>query len=165
MKKIITILFLVSLLNICPGIINAETARKEKPSIRDKIMLDQYGKPDIPQKTNGYFIWQDGAGWHIRWKTLAGKHAISGVIRCNGEFIKTRQRHIEDTEAIVSMTKNYIEYKAWNRGKLDGFDFNVSLSTTWITFDIMMDNKYYPTYVNIGANNMHPEIVPFTIKL
>ncbi|MCL5035830.1 MAG: hypothetical protein M1269_01815 [Chloroflexi bacterium] len=165
MKKIFAALLAISFL--CTGVVFGDIwlDRQNKTSVRDKLRLIQHGKPEIPAKVNGVFIWEDGGGWHIRWKSYGDKHSFYGKIEGDGGFVRARSLPIEKTEAEVTMGKKDMTFKAWNWGAEDGFDFRITPGTTKLEFDIYRDGKHYPLEVFVGAKNLNPEIVPFEIYL
>src|SRR2546426_4320905 len=95
------------------------------------------GKPAFaPGESSGYFVWNDGDGWHVRWTTQRGKHVFTGSVSCDGSFNKFHPFRKEGNDYIKKVSENSIHFDTKTGEGVDGADFTLSPSTRTITFDL-----------------------------
>lgn len=131
----------------------------------DSSRLD--GKPAAfnPGHVNGYFIWQDKDGLHLRTTTPGEKHEFTGTIHTDGAF-KNVFESSKETNNSFSLDKdhNTIDFKFATTGGSDGIDLNVHRAT-YIKFSLSMDNvNVDPANIYIGSKGWHPDNYKFTIS-
>lgn len=58
-----------------------------------------------------------------------------------------------------------IRFHARTDDDIDGFDFKVDGNVTALRFNLEIDGKGLPRYVEVGKDNQHPPNVPFAVQL
>lgn len=91
------------------------------------------GKPDYTMGRDiGYYIWQDDAGWHIRW-TSPTRYEFKGDITNNGIFENVRGYAFEEND-YTENDNTTIRFSGVTSGDEDGIDFKTT--GTEVTFEI-----------------------------
>lgn len=123
------------------------------------------GRPEfVGGEAKGYFVWNDAEGWHVRWTTRGERHVFSGKVTCDGHFMDVKAVAKERSDFIKKTSDASIEFDAKAAGDLDGFNFRMSPSTQWVTFDLWMDGKrVQASEVRMGRGKVRPEGVPFRL--
>lgn len=82
--------------------------------------IDTWGKPVLVGERNAYLVWQDNAGWHIRW---TGNQIFKGTISTNFTFI---YKYNFEKGDYISYNETMIIFKAIADREEDGIDFNTT---------------------------------------
>jgi hypothetical protein len=125
------------------------------------------GKPDAfnPGHSNGYFIWQDGKGLHLRTTTPGVEHVFSGTISTDGTFenVFGKSRGADDSFH-VNGDHDKITFKFTSTGGSDGIDLHVS-DGSYVGFKLSMDEEDVdPANIFIGHDGWHPGSYKFTLR-
>jgi hypothetical protein len=125
------------------------------------------GKPDSfePGNSQGYFIWQDKEGLHVRTTTFGKKHIFSGVIRTDGKFRDVfGKATMADDSFHVSDNQDKITFQFTDTGESSGIDFYFK-NGTYLTFSLSMDgDEINSNDIFIGKDGWHPGSYKFTIR-
>jgi hypothetical protein len=123
------------------------------------------GRPEIKEgEVKGYFIWEDGDGFHARWTTKGGKSIFSGTVTCDGEFMQFEAVKKDEKDLIKKDSATTIRFDARTQGGVDGFNVRVSPSTRSVTFNLKIDGAWASAQdVRLGEKKERPSSVPFTI--
>jgi len=115
--------------------------------------------------SQGYFIWQDKEGLHVRTTTLGKSHVFSGVIRTDGVFEDTfGKTNGQDDYFHVNGDRNKITFQFTTTGGTSGIDMHFK-DGTYLTFSLSMDgDEINPNDIFIGEDGWHPESYKFTIR-
>lgn len=125
------------------------------------------GKPDAfdPGHSNGYFIWQDEKGLHLRTTTPGTEHVFSGTIHTDGTFenVWGKSRGAED-DFHVNEDRNNITFKFTSAGGADCIDLHVA-EGSYVRFNLSMDGEDVdPANIFIGNSGWHPGSYKFTLR-
>jgi hypothetical protein len=125
------------------------------------------GKPDAfdPGHSNGYFIWQDGKGLHLRATTAGPEHVFSGTISTDGTFEDVfGKSQGADDGFHVNGDRDKITFKFTTSGREDGIDLHVSAGS-YVGFKLSMDGEDIdPASIFIGSDGWHPGSYKFTLR-
>lgn len=116
------------------------------------------------EQHQGYYIWRDDEGLHLRTTTRGVQHEFSGVIRTDGEFVQVRGARLErDDFYRVSRDGNHIRFKFETDGGRDGLDFRLH-EGTYANFELYLDGQRIdPREISIGDRGYHPRHASFTL--
>lgn len=92
--------------------------------------INPWGKPHYTIGEQGYYIWQDEQGWHIRWTSDSNKKFI-GQITANKKFMSITEYDLELEDKIES-SNNTIWFEGFAKDEEDGID----ITAKRIIFDI-----------------------------
>jgi hypothetical protein len=102
-----------------------------------------------------YWVWHDGAGWHLRTTTQSHLHRFTGrVWGLKGEVSGV---HVVRTELNDRFRKsgNSMTFDFHTLGDEDGFDFQIAESNCAL-FHLYLDGKPVPSRIFLGAQNATP---------
>lgn len=122
------------------------------------------GKPAAfkPGNSQGYFIWQDKEGLHVRTTTSERNHVFSGTIRTDGLFEDVFGKN--DDYFYVSDKRNKITFQFTDVGGSSGIDLYLK-DGTYVTFVLSVDGDESNTNdIFIGEDGWHPASYKFTIR-
>jgi hypothetical protein len=125
------------------------------------------GKPDTIYRENGYFIWHDNSGLHLRTADKGrydGRHVFTGVIRTDGKFINIDDRQTERGDHIwVSRDRDTINFRLSSDRGLEGLDFRIR-GGEHVSFELYMDGKRIDRKdIFLGNNGRHPKSSKFSL--
>lgn len=125
------------------------------------------GKPDAfdPGHSNGYFIWQDGKGLHLRATTPGPEHVFSGTISTDGTFedVFGKSQGVDDGFH-VNEDRDKITFTVTTAGGSDGIDLHVS-DGSYVGFNLSMNGAdVNPANIFIGRDGWHPGSHKFTLR-
>lgn len=157
---------------------------------------DVSGKPDefSPNGQKGYYIWQDGSGFHI-WTTTRGQeHVFSGVIRTDGTLFNIKGHNLERGDYLrndsnlqgkswfdshqgrnggnriffggreLNYGDNQIRFKFETTGGSDGLNFRIK-DARYIDFDLYIDgHPINRKQIHIGEESWHPQSYRFRLS-
>ena len=113
----------------------------------------------------GYYLWHGPDGWHLEVTHPGATRVVfAGSVATNG-FISYQR--VDDEAGDVTRLgphQHVLGFAFSNHGRLDGVAFTAHRATE-LTVDLTIDGKTAGVAnVNIGANGLHPDRVPFTIS-
>lgn len=124
------------------------------------------GRPDAfnPGHSNGYFIWQDKKGLHLRITTSGTKHVFSGTIHTDGTFEDAFEKSRgADDDFHINNDRDKITFKFTTSGEVDSIDLHV-YDGSYVRFNLSMDgDDINPSNIFIGSNGWHPGSHKFTL--
>ena len=121
--------------------------------------LPAAGKPAFKAgDPEGFWVWRDDAGWHVRATTGKAQHAFRGVLRAKAitDVSVTRNTLLTHVTATDDVLRFEFDLFA---GGMDGFDFKTA--DPCISFELRIDTKPQPARVHVGAGGKSPELFPF----
>lgn len=127
---------------------------------------DWQGRPEFaPGAANGYFVWKDGDGWHVRWTNKGEKKfRYEGTITTSGSFSRFEAVEKDRKDTIRKVSDDRIVFDAQTQGKVDGVNFRTSPDSASVTFDLREDGSRADVEkIRIGRNKERPHKVPFTL--
>lgn len=158
-----TLLFLASLLVATLAVVlttlPAAVAKESKEEWK--------GQPEFHKgESRGYFIWNDGEGWHVRWLSKGAKRTYSGRVTTDGALDKFEPVSRDSKDYIKKESERLISWDAKTKEGMDGFNFRGSPSTKALKFELYIDGKAAPVdEVKLGKNKTRPSAVPVVIQL
>jgi hypothetical protein len=129
---------------------------------------DWRGQPEITSgESNGYFIWSDDSGWHIRWTAKGKAHTFSGTVTTDIAFSTFKPVGKDKKDYVSKPSDNTIKFDARaEEGGKDGADFNLSPSAKKITFDLKIDGAAAPVKdIKMGKKKQSPATNPFSLDV
>lgn len=125
------------------------------------------GQPEFHKgESRGYFIWNDGEGWHVRWLSKGAKHTFSGRVTTDTALDKFEPVSRDSKDYIKKESERLISFDAKAKEGMDGFNFRASPSTKALKFELYIDGKSAPVdEVKLGKNKTRPSSVPVVIQL
>jgi hypothetical protein len=152
-KSVLTSIFLLSLFLL------SSTALAWSPQLE--------GKPETfhPGEVNGYFIWYDDNGLHLRMTTRGPIHNFSGVLHTDGRFVDVHGGRIEADDAYkVDPEKHQMKFNFDIGTLIDGIDFKVEGGDK-VIFSLLIDGHPIPAdEIHGGSGNWHPNNNVFEIS-
>jgi hypothetical protein len=149
--------------------------KKKSDSEAPVIEIDPEGQPN-GRNIDGprYLLWRDGDVWHLRTHTEKAAVTFAGTVRVeegtvtkitNFEGLEPRQRKGQKRPDVgrLSRDKKTIAYNFATKGRVDGFDFQVSKSATNIQFELKTAGYADRKFVYIGLNAQHPPEAVFSL--
>lgn len=125
-----------------------------------QVAGDASGQPPlVVRPVPSYYIWADGAGWHVRWVTPFPA-IFSGTVTTNGEFgAITRAGGISILNRLDSQRLVFGSAAFAGAG---GFDFQTS--GTNVSFNLQVNGRTAsPAQVHVGRLALNPLGVPFVL--
>lgn len=115
-------------------------------------------------KNQGYFIWHDDAGLHLRTTTKGQNHVYTGVLRTDGRFVNVHGVRLENDDRYkITSFGHKLEFRFETIGASDGIDFRVDGGDK-VDFDLFVDgHKISPKKIYGGEDNWHPRSNSFKI--
>jgi hypothetical protein len=123
------------------------------------------GKPNFaPGESKGYFIWQDGDGWHVRWATKGQPRTFSGAVASDAAFSSCEGTSQGEEDAVILAAPNLIRFESHSSGGVKGFDFTPGPGSLKLSFDLRMDGSPVGVdLVRLGYRGTRPPVVPFVV--
>jgi hypothetical protein len=124
------------------------------------------GKPKMfhPKNIQGYFVWGDDDGLHIRVTTIKEKHVFSGTIHTDGRLEDIEEKSLDDDD--FSHLKDHdhtISFQFTTSGKAVGIDFYIQRGK-YMDFDFSVDGTpITPEQIFVGKEGWHPSSNQFTL--
>ncbi len=118
-----------------------------------------------PGNSQGYFIWQDKEGVHVRTTTFGKEHIFSGVIRTDGKFSDVFGKLAQADDFFnVSDNQDKITFQFTDAGQSSGIDFYFK-NATYLNFSLSMDgDEINSDDIFIGKDGWHPASYKFTVR-
>jgi hypothetical protein len=118
---------------------------------------------------DGYAVWYNNQGWHLRTTTAKKRHHFKGSIRIEGGAItKIHSHHLEkegkcEDHWIVAPDKKEVLFDFKTEKGVDGIDFHVSKGAKQVKFELLIDGKHQEKKILIGRGGHHPQHDSFTL--
>jgi hypothetical protein len=154
------------------GAVEALSGQTQGTGNRKGELIDPTGKPKGFQKGESvrYAIWHDKHSWHLRTTTAKREHHFKGHLRIeDGHFTKIHSFDLEKTGKLADHwsldepKRQDLRFDFKTDRGLDGIDFHVSKSATFIHFNLHIDGKVHDQRVFIGSKGQHPRHNPFKL--
>jgi hypothetical protein len=115
--------------------------------------------------TDGYYVWHDDDGLHLRTTDSSGVFKYTGVMHTNGTFVDVNPVKLEaDDKVEILDGGKTIRFDFVTAEGIDGIDFRVDGGTR-VRFGLMRDGSRIDTSnVFLGEDSTHPAHNPFTIR-
>lgn len=114
--------------------------------------------------TDGYYVWQDTDGMHLRTTDSSGVYKYSGVIRTRGTFADVHlvKGESDDHVEVVDGGKA-LRFQFKTAEGIDGIDFHV-VGGRRLYLRLDQDGKLIdPANIFLGEDSAHPDHDPFVI--
>lgn len=110
--------------------------------------------------TDGYYVWKDLSGWHVRWVGSKLGDKFSGSIYINGKFsaVNFYNFNILDKK---SHTHNQVDFVSRLKDDVSGIDF--AADSDFVEFDIKQNDEYFGKQVWIGKDKSLAYSIPFRL--
>jgi hypothetical protein len=115
--------------------------------------------------TDGYYVWHDDSGLHLRTTDSSGAFKYTGVLHTNGTFVDVNPVRLEadDKVELVDGGKT-IRFQLVTAEGIDGIDFRVDGGTR-VRFALQRDrHPIDAANIFLGEDSAHPPHNPFTIQ-
>ncbi len=157
------------LLVLCVLSLSATLAVPADAQLTVQSRLDIWGAPHFQAWPNGYFIWRDEAGVHIRWTSAFQEtHQFRGQATVNGQIASFTPLVYSDQSARPDRLRrrgNTITWNASNSGGGEGFDFTVTPNDV-VQFTLRVDGRMASREeIFLGARAYHPSANPFSLAI
>lgn len=118
------------------------------------------GRPDFaPGTPEGYWIWQDRQGWHLRTTSDAPRHFRGTIEAMGGDPADLRA--VGGAAGAVRQEGSRIQFEYDAAGGEQGFDWVSSSGCN--RFEITIDGTTRPLRVFLGGVEESPARVPFAV--
>ena len=120
-------------------------------------------------EVNGYAVWHDKKGWHLRTTTKKHEHHFRGQITVEGgTFAKAHSFHLEKEGRLedhwkLGKKRRTLTFDFKTDKGIDGINFTVGKKATAIRFALHVDGKNEPARVRIGSAGVRPGQIPFEL--
>ncbi|HBF39752.1 MAG TPA: hypothetical protein DDW50_20865 [Firmicutes bacterium] len=119
----------------------------------------------LQQHLEGYFIWHDGSGFHLKVVAADGvQHIFTGVIDTDGriENIMTKSSDSSDYSRLTS-DRETLKFQLSGVGQVAAIDFNVFRGRS-VKFELSMDGKKIDVNkIYFGPDGWHPNNAVFSV--
>ena len=115
--------------------------------------------------TDGYYLWHNDDGFHLRTTDSAGVFEYSGVLRTNGTFtnLKLVKAEADDRADLLDGGK-VIQFRFKTAEGIDGLDVQV-VGASRIHVLLDRNGKHVdPANIFLGENGVHPDNNPFWLN-
>ena len=114
-------------------------------------------------KADGYYIWHNSDGMHLRTTDNEGVHVYDGTLHTDGVFYNVTPVRLEAGDVVTVVDEHTIHYRFVTAEGIDGFDFRVKDGDR-LTFNLKQgDDEISTSEIYLGANDVHPKHDPFTL--
>jgi hypothetical protein len=114
--------------------------------------------------TDGYYVWHDDAGLHLRTTDSSGVFKYTGVLRTNGTFADVNAVRLEPDDRFEVLDGGHaLRFQFITAEGVDGLDFQVDGGTR-VRFDLERDgHRIDASNIFLGEDAVHPTHNPFAI--
>jgi hypothetical protein len=114
--------------------------------------------------TDGYYVWHDDDGLHLRTTDSSGVFKYAGVIHTNGTFVGVNPVKLEADDKVELLDGGKtIRFDFVTAEGIDGIDFRVDGGTR-VRFALLRDgSRVDPSNIFLGEDSVHPARDPFSI--
>ena len=156
------VLPLVALIGLCAACVSVARAQDyPAPDPQPTPYLSLEGQPPNyrPYASLDYFLWHDGAGWHLRATTSGHYHSFSGSIRAEEGLSDVRPM---DPSVSLQIGQNQIGFAFTVAGGEKGFDWQ-SPGPGCAQYKLLVDGQDRPGKVTVGSSEGHPNYGGFQL--
>ena len=113
---------------------------------------------------SGFYIWHDGAGWHLEVTHPTHDHVVfSGYLTSDGTVRVNRVDDERNDVVRVGPARHVAGFAFNNYGYVDGLHFRTD-DATRLVFHLSVNGRPVPaTSVDLGRHDANPLRVPFTV--
>ncbi len=134
------------------------------PPITSLADPDYWGAPQFQAWPNGYFIWIDDQGFHVRWTSAQREsHRFYGEATVQGTILSFRSAYPDRPDA-ARRQGNRIFWDTFNSGGGDGFDFAMNQGDVVQSFLLIDGRTAAREEIFLGAHALHPSGNPFALR-
>lgn len=135
--------------------------------IQASISIDFNGKPKMfhPKQIQGYFIWGDDSGVHLRVAAAGENHVFTGTISSDGKIEDLTEKSFNDADDFshVKEQNHTINFQFSTSGEAVGVDFYVYQAKA-MDFDFYLDGAIITSdQIFVGHEGWHPASNKFTL--
>jgi hypothetical protein len=115
--------------------------------------------------TDGYYVWHDANGLHLRTTDSAGTFHYTGVLRTNGTFVSVTPVKLDPADNLEVLDGGKtIKFQFVTHQGIDGVDFEVSGGSK-VRFSLERDSAAIdPANIFLGTAAVHPKHSSFVIR-
>lgn len=115
--------------------------------------------------TDGYYVWQDKDGMHLRTTDSSGVYTYSGVLRTRGKFTDVHLVKAErDDHVEVVDGGKAVRFQFKTAEGIDGIDFHVDGGRRLYLRLDQNGKRIDPANIFLGEDSAHPDHDPFVIR-
>jgi hypothetical protein len=113
---------------------------------------------------DGYYIWHDGGGWHVRTTDSSGVFVYSGTLRTDGTFDDVALAQPEGADQVQLLDGGHaLQFQLRTHEHIDGVDFRVD-GGTGVVFHLEQNGQPISTSsIFLGQSNVNPVHDPFEV--
>jgi hypothetical protein len=104
-----------------------------------------------------FWIWHDGAGWHLRVTTGKKRHKYHGLVR--GEGLAEAKATKKALGPNITATEKVVRFEFEAAEGTEGFDWKAAGPCT--TYELKIDGQALPDKIHVGAHGETPSAMPF----
>jgi hypothetical protein len=143
----------------CVSVARAQDVPAPDPQPTAYLSLEGQPPAYRPYAPLSYFLWHDGAGWHLRATTSGHFHNFNGVIRAQEGVSDVRPL---DPSISLQLAQNQIQFGFSVAGGEKGFDWQ-SPGAGCAQYNLMIDGQDRPGKVTVGYSQGHPNYGGFEL--
>jgi len=132
------------------------------------LVIDFEGKPKMFQQKDiqGYFIWGDDEGVHLRAVASGEKHVFTGTVYSDGRIEDIEEKSFNDADDFSHLKEHNhtVSFQFTPSGEAVGIDFYVYRCKA-MDFDFYLDgDKISSDQIFVGHEGWHPGSNKFTLN-
>jgi len=148
--------------------------KKNEPKEIEDIDPNGRFEGGIIDQSASWFLWLDGATWHLRTGSTNRKTNFNGSIKvkngtvaaCYGVGLdKGRKKAPSPDQYRVNGERSEITFTFVTAGKADGINFKIKGDDAILEFSLSSDGPSGPRRVKIGKEKQNPSGMPFRLKV
>jgi hypothetical protein len=174
MTRSLRALGFASFLVLAAGVPGGTASAKQPPGVGKpawaarpaQVRADEWkGDPKVDfAPAQGYFIWQDDNGWHVRWTTKGKKVRFEGSVEADGKIEQFEAVSADKKDLIRRVGNDEISFSTRTQAGVDGFNFRLSKGVDYLQFNLTLDGRVPDrTAVKLGSKKLNPPGGPFVI--
>ncbi|HEX5416042.1 MAG TPA: hypothetical protein VFZ25_10280 [Chloroflexota bacterium] len=118
---------------------------------------------NLAGSSDGYYVWRDVSGVHVRTTDTTGSYFYSGIIHTDGTLHAVQGYRMEPGDEVTRIDDHNLRFRFVTHQGVDGVDFWVGSGST-LVFDLRQNGQEISTSeIYLGANGIHPDSAPFRI--
>lgn len=124
------------------------------------------GRPDLgPRSPEGYYLWSDDDGMHLRTHGPEKEHYFTTRLRTDGVFVDVDSVRLESRDDFAVLDGGHtLVLRFHTYDATDGVNFRIRGGTK-LRLNLQLDGDLIPTEsIYLGAEGKHPRTNPFTIN-
>ena len=118
----------------------------------------------LQQHLEGYFIWHDGSGIHLKVAAANGlKHTFTGIIETDGRIENVMSKTSDSSDYSRLFYHDTLKFQLSASDQISAIDFNI-WDGRYVRFELSMDGQKIDTNkIYFGSDGWHPNNSIFTI--